>query len=107
MRTRTCWGKYDDGARPLRGVDHCGNLDRARCRLGDRMAGRLAQTMIWCGDGTKAHAARGVGRIAPPTSVRSRVVPPSGKPVSTLHCTALLTPYTAVPPGRTALPAWR
>ena len=71
------------------------------------MAGRLAQTMIWCGDGTKAHAARGVGRIAPPTSVRTRVVPPSGKPGTILHRTALLTPYIAETIGEDALRAGR
>jgi hypothetical protein len=63
--------------------------------------------MIWCADGTGAHAARGVGRIAPPTRVRTRVVSPSGKPRTILHRTDLLTPYTAETIAEDALRAGR
>ena len=90
------------------------------------MASRLAQTMIWCADGAGAHATRGVGRIVPatvppavtgraaearreepPTRVRARVVPPSGKPRTILHRTDLLTPYVAETIAEDALRAGR
>src|SRR5947199_10843329 len=112
MRTHPCWRKHDDSARPLCGVDHGGNFDRARCRLGDRMASRLAQTMIWCADGAGAHATRGVGRIVPatvppavtgraaearreepPTRVRARRVNPSAQPRTLHDAPDLLTPH--------------
>ena len=75
---------------------------------------------------TKAMAARGVAPIvhpavplasagrAPetgseeqPTHVRTRVVPPSGKPGTTLHRTDLLTPYTVETIAEDALRAGR